>query len=249
MGGKLSSASGVHGVLALRAKNSTGTPRKCVATQLDVNFSIYSASFCAAGPEFPGQHMFFQCSYMGDFLEDLEVARLAQKTHSCVPTRCLGISLHWALHSYRRRVRYTWLGLEPGGSQSPAHKPHSAGNKLLDWTCRRRSWPQDNPYAQPLHFAAKGCAQLLLGIRNGFETLEMQQKQLQKPNASKKGYRGRDRATKQDGRLERVLRAATILEGRREREDSRTTHRVRSPSTSITAATQNHVWGPRNSGA
>ncbi|KAJ1106795.1 hypothetical protein NDU88_004193 [Pleurodeles waltl] len=35
---------------------------------------------------------------------------------------------------------------------------------------------------------------------------------------------GRGRATKQDGHLERELRAATILEGRRGREDSRTTH-------------------------
>ncbi|KAJ1137671.1 hypothetical protein NDU88_004069 [Pleurodeles waltl] len=54
---------------------------------------------------------------------------------------------------------------------------------------------------------------------------------------------------KQDGRLEQVLRAATILEGRRGREDSRTTHRVRSPSTSITVVMQNHVRGPRSSWA
>ncbi|KAJ1214070.1 hypothetical protein NDU88_001697 [Pleurodeles waltl] len=32
------------------------------------------------------------------------------------------------------------------------------------------------------------------------------------------------------------------------REDSRTTHRVRCPSTPTTAATRNHVWGPRRSG-
>ncbi|KAJ1150112.1 hypothetical protein NDU88_002910 [Pleurodeles waltl] len=61
-----------------------------------------------------------------------------------------------------------------------------------------------------------------------------------------KGRRGR--ATKQDGRLERELRAQAIPEGRRGREDSRTTHRVRCPSTSTTAATRNHVRGPRRSG-
>ncbi|KAJ1112126.1 hypothetical protein NDU88_000394 [Pleurodeles waltl] len=60
--------------------------------------------------------------------------------------------------------------------------------------------------------------------------------------------RGRGRATKQDGRLEQVLRAATIPEGRRGREDSRTTYRIRSPSTPTTAATQNHARGPRRSG-
>ncbi|KAJ1100891.1 hypothetical protein NDU88_005966 [Pleurodeles waltl] len=60
--------------------------------------------------------------------------------------------------------------------------------------------------------------------------------------------RGRGRATKQDGRLERELRAVAIPEGRRGREDSRTTHRVRSPSTPTTAATRNHARGPRRSG-
>ncbi|KAJ1213723.1 hypothetical protein NDU88_001355 [Pleurodeles waltl] len=60
--------------------------------------------------------------------------------------------------------------------------------------------------------------------------------------------RGRGRATKQDGRLERELRAEAVPEGRRGREDSRTTHRVRCPSTPTTAATQNHVRGPRRSG-
>ncbi|KAJ1188766.1 hypothetical protein NDU88_005523 [Pleurodeles waltl] len=61
-------------------------------------------------------------------------------------------------------------------------------------------------------------------------------------------YRGRGRATKQDGRLERELRAEAVPEGRRGREDSRTTHRVRCPSTPTTAATRNHVRGPRRSG-
>ncbi|KAJ1151952.1 hypothetical protein NDU88_004731 [Pleurodeles waltl] len=60
--------------------------------------------------------------------------------------------------------------------------------------------------------------------------------------------RGRGRATKQDGRLERELRAEAVPEGRRGREDSRTTHRVRCPSTPTTAATRNHVRGPRRSG-
>ncbi|KAJ1156081.1 hypothetical protein NDU88_008806 [Pleurodeles waltl] len=60
--------------------------------------------------------------------------------------------------------------------------------------------------------------------------------------------KGRGRATKQDGRLERELRAVAIPEGRRGREDSRTTHRVRSPSTPTTAATRNHARGPRRSG-
>ncbi|KAJ1201451.1 hypothetical protein NDU88_005260 [Pleurodeles waltl] len=59
---------------------------------------------------------------------------------------------------------------------------------------------------------------------------------------------GRGRATKQDGRLERELSAEAVLEGRRGREDSRTTHRVRCPSTPTTAATRNHVRGPRRSG-
>ncbi|KAJ1129687.1 hypothetical protein NDU88_008053 [Pleurodeles waltl] len=59
---------------------------------------------------------------------------------------------------------------------------------------------------------------------------------------------GRGRATKQDGRLERELRAEAVPEGRRGREDSRTTHRVRCPSTPTTAATRNHVRGPRRSG-
>ncbi|KAJ1110486.1 hypothetical protein NDU88_007837 [Pleurodeles waltl] len=59
---------------------------------------------------------------------------------------------------------------------------------------------------------------------------------------------GCGRATKQDGRLERVLRAAVIPEGRRGREDSRTTHRVRSPSTPTTVATRNHARGLRRSG-
>ncbi|KAJ1207226.1 hypothetical protein NDU88_002618 [Pleurodeles waltl] len=59
---------------------------------------------------------------------------------------------------------------------------------------------------------------------------------------------GRGRATKQDGRLERELRAVAIPEGRRGREDSRTTHRVRCPSTPTTAATRNHARGPRRSG-
>ncbi|KAJ1115144.1 hypothetical protein NDU88_003370 [Pleurodeles waltl] len=45
-----------------------------------------------------------------------------------------------------------------------------------------------------------------------------------------------------------MLRAATIPEGRRGREDSRTTHRVRSPSTPTTAATRNHARGPHRSG-
>ncbi|KAJ1190874.1 hypothetical protein NDU88_000193 [Pleurodeles waltl] len=61
-------------------------------------------------------------------------------------------------------------------------------------------------------------------------------------------YRGRGRATKQDGRLERELRAEAVPEGRRGREDSRTTHRVRCPSTLTTAGTRNHVRGPRRSG-
>ncbi|KAJ1209709.1 hypothetical protein NDU88_005082 [Pleurodeles waltl] len=60
--------------------------------------------------------------------------------------------------------------------------------------------------------------------------------------------RGRGRATKQDGRLERELRAEVVPEGRRGREDSRTTHRVRCPSTLTTAATRNRVRGPRRSG-
>ncbi|KAJ1150723.1 hypothetical protein NDU88_003512 [Pleurodeles waltl] len=60
--------------------------------------------------------------------------------------------------------------------------------------------------------------------------------------------RGRGRATKQDGSLERVLRAVAIPEGRRGREDSRTTHWVRSPSTPTTAATRNHARGLRRSG-
>ncbi|KAJ1105499.1 hypothetical protein NDU88_002905 [Pleurodeles waltl] len=59
---------------------------------------------------------------------------------------------------------------------------------------------------------------------------------------------GRGRATKQDGRLERELRAEAVPEGRRGREDGRTTHRVRCPSTPTTAATRNHVRGPRRSG-
>ncbi|KAJ1207698.1 hypothetical protein NDU88_003088 [Pleurodeles waltl] len=59
---------------------------------------------------------------------------------------------------------------------------------------------------------------------------------------------GRGRATKQDGRLERELRAEAVPEGRRGREDSRKTHRVRCPSTPTTAATQNHVRGPCRSG-
>ncbi|KAJ1136808.1 hypothetical protein NDU88_003222 [Pleurodeles waltl] len=59
---------------------------------------------------------------------------------------------------------------------------------------------------------------------------------------------GRGRATKQDGRIERELRAVAIPEGRRGREDSRTTHRVRCPSTPTTAATRNHARGPRRSG-
>ncbi|KAJ1137657.1 hypothetical protein NDU88_004055 [Pleurodeles waltl] len=59
---------------------------------------------------------------------------------------------------------------------------------------------------------------------------------------------GGGRATKQDGRLERELRAEAVPEGRRGREDSRTTHRVRCPSTPTTAATRNHVRGPRRSG-
>ncbi|KAJ1175672.1 hypothetical protein NDU88_000959 [Pleurodeles waltl] len=59
---------------------------------------------------------------------------------------------------------------------------------------------------------------------------------------------GRGRATKQDGRLERELRAEAVPEGRRGREDSRTTHRVWCPSTPTTAATRNHVRGPRRSG-
>ncbi|KAJ1201033.1 hypothetical protein NDU88_004849 [Pleurodeles waltl] len=59
---------------------------------------------------------------------------------------------------------------------------------------------------------------------------------------------GRGRATKQDGRLERELRAETVQEGQWGREDSRTTHRVRCPSTPTTAATQNHVRGSRRSG-
>ncbi|KAJ1210988.1 hypothetical protein NDU88_006350 [Pleurodeles waltl] len=64
----------------------------------------------------------------------------------------------------------------------------------------------------------------------------------------KHGGWGRGRATKQDGRLERELRAEAVPEGRRGREDSRTTHRVRCPSTPTTAATRNHVRGPRRSG-
>ncbi|KAJ1193710.1 hypothetical protein NDU88_003006 [Pleurodeles waltl] len=63
--------------------------------------------------------------------------------------------------------------------------------------------------------------------------------------------RRRGRATKQDGRLERELRAEAVPEGRRGRrgrEDSQTTHRVRCPSTPTTAATRNHVRGPRRSG-
>ncbi|KAJ1130732.1 hypothetical protein NDU88_009082 [Pleurodeles waltl] len=59
---------------------------------------------------------------------------------------------------------------------------------------------------------------------------------------------GRGRATKQDGRLERELRAEAVPEGRRGREDSRTTHRVRCPSTPTTAVTRNRVRGPRRSG-
>ncbi|KAJ1120020.1 hypothetical protein NDU88_008203 [Pleurodeles waltl] len=59
---------------------------------------------------------------------------------------------------------------------------------------------------------------------------------------------GRGRATKQDGRLERELRAEAVPEGRRGREDSRTTHRVRCPSTPTTSATRNHVRGPGRSG-
>ncbi|KAJ1184755.1 hypothetical protein NDU88_001558 [Pleurodeles waltl] len=59
---------------------------------------------------------------------------------------------------------------------------------------------------------------------------------------------GRGRATKQDGRLERELRAEAVPEGRRGREDSRKTHRVRCPSTPTTAATRNHVRGPHRSG-
>ncbi|KAJ1130515.1 hypothetical protein NDU88_008866 [Pleurodeles waltl] len=59
---------------------------------------------------------------------------------------------------------------------------------------------------------------------------------------------GRGRATKQDGRLERELRAEAVPEGRRGREDSRTTHRVRCSSTPTTAATRNHVRGPRGCG-
>ncbi|KAJ1153325.1 hypothetical protein NDU88_006086 [Pleurodeles waltl] len=59
---------------------------------------------------------------------------------------------------------------------------------------------------------------------------------------------GRGRATKQDGRLERELRAEAVPEGRRRQEDSRTAHRVRCPSSLTTAATQNHVRGPRRSG-
>ncbi|KAJ1150551.1 hypothetical protein NDU88_003342 [Pleurodeles waltl] len=64
----------------------------------------------------------------------------------------------------------------------------------------------------------------------------------------KRHTRGRGQATKQDGRLERELRAEAVPEGRRGREDSRTTHRVRCPSTPTTAATRNHVRGPRRSG-
>ncbi|KAJ1202693.1 hypothetical protein NDU88_006490 [Pleurodeles waltl] len=60
--------------------------------------------------------------------------------------------------------------------------------------------------------------------------------------------RGRGRATKQDGRLERELRAEVVTEGRRGRKDSWTTHRVRCPSTLTTAATRNHVRGPRRIG-
>ncbi|KAJ1087552.1 hypothetical protein NDU88_000719 [Pleurodeles waltl] len=61
-------------------------------------------------------------------------------------------------------------------------------------------------------------------------------------------YHGRGRATKQDGRLERELRAEAVPEGRWGRGDSRTTHRVRCPSTLTTSATRNHVRGPRRSG-
>ncbi|KAJ1110489.1 hypothetical protein NDU88_007840 [Pleurodeles waltl] len=59
---------------------------------------------------------------------------------------------------------------------------------------------------------------------------------------------GHGRATKQDGHIERELRAVAIPEGRRGREDSRTTHRVRSPSTPTTTATRNHARGPHRSG-
>ncbi|KAJ1156849.1 hypothetical protein NDU88_009568 [Pleurodeles waltl] len=62
------------------------------------------------------------------------------------------------------------------------------------------------------------------------------------------GSPGRGRATKQDGRLERELRAEAVPEGRRGREDSRATHRVRCPSTPTTVVTRNHVRGPRRSG-
>ncbi|KAJ1182061.1 hypothetical protein NDU88_007256 [Pleurodeles waltl] len=65
----------------------------------------------------------------------------------------------------------------------------------------------------------------------------------------KQAFRGgRGRATKQDGRLERELHAEAVPEGRRGRVDSRTTHRVRCPSTPTTAVTRNHVRGPRRSG-
>ncbi|KAJ1137714.1 hypothetical protein NDU88_004112 [Pleurodeles waltl] len=57
----------------------------------------------------------------------------------------------------------------------------------------------------------------------------------------------RGRVTKQDGRLELVLRAATIPEGRRGREDSWKTYQIQSPSTPTTAATRNHARGPRRS--
>ncbi|KAJ1179865.1 hypothetical protein NDU88_005098 [Pleurodeles waltl] len=70
----------------------------------------------------------------------------------------------------------------------------------------------------------------------------------QKPRRLNHNISGRGRATKQDGRLERELRAEAVPEGRRGREDSRTTHRVRCPSTLTTAATRNHVRGPRRSG-
>ncbi|KAJ1176612.1 hypothetical protein NDU88_001883 [Pleurodeles waltl] len=49
------------------------------------------------------------------------------------------------------------------------------------------------------------------------------------PPPFKGNQRERGRATKHDGRLEQVLRAAAILGGPRGREDSRTTHRVQSP--------------------
>ncbi|KAJ1100620.1 hypothetical protein NDU88_005701 [Pleurodeles waltl] len=84
-----------------------------------------------------------------------------------------------------------------------------------------------------------------LGMPRIFEIFEVDGPQIL---IEEGGTEGRGRATKQDGRLERELCAKAVPEGRRGRADSRTTHRVRCPSTPTTAATRNHVRGLRRSG-